>query len=74
MCWGWWSSYNINLHIGTNNLESESASKTLATSIIKQYDNLLSDKRNVKISKIVPRSDQWKNKGYEVNTHLKFLF
>lgn len=74
MCWGWWSSYNINLHIGTNDLDSESASKTHAASIINQYDNLLSDKRNVKISRIAPRSEQWKNKGSKVNTHLKLLF
>ena len=62
------------MHIGTNDLDSESASKTHAASIINQYDNLLSDKRNVKISRVAPRSEQWKNKGSKVNTHLKLLF
>ena len=47
--------------------------ETIATSVLNLARELLSEKRSVSISGIIPRSDKWSNKVCEVNCCLKSL-
>ena len=57
-------------HVGTNELNSELAPEKIAKSIIDVAKNTQSDNRIVRISGIVPRSDNFNIKATEVNKEL----
>ena len=58
------------LHVGTNDLNSESTSSQIARSIIDLATSLISDNCYVSVSGIVPRNDGLNNKASEVNNKL----
>ena len=60
----------IILHVGTNELKSESTPERIAKSVVDVGKNIQSDNRTVAISSIVPRNDNFNNKAMEVNKEL----
>ena len=63
---------HVVIHVGTNDLPSEKPAETIATSVLNLAREVLSEKRSVSISGIIPRNDKW-NKVCEVNSCLKSL-
>ena len=63
------------VHVGTNNLNSEVSSKSIAESIVYLTMTLKTESNNVSVSNIVLRTDNSlsNQKQYEVNSHLKDL-
>ena len=61
----------ILLHVGTNNLKSEDIPENIADDIIKLATNTRPIAKEVIISGIVARNDQYNKKGNEVNNFLK---
>ena len=57
----------IILHVGTNELKSESTPERIAKSVVDVGKNIQSDNRTVAISSTVPRNDNFNNKAMEVN-------
>ena len=64
---------HVVIHVGTNDLPSEKPAETIATSVLNLAREVLSEKRSVSISGIIPRNDKWNNKVCEVNSCLKSL-
>ena len=60
----------IILHVGTNELKSDSTPERIAKSVVDVGKNIQSDNRTVAISSIVPRNDNFNNKAMEVNKEL----
>ena len=58
------------LHVGTNELKSESTPERIAKSVVDICKNIQTDQRTVSISGIVPRNDNFNNKAMEVNKEL----
>ena len=65
------SSDHIIMHVGTNDLNSENNPEREAKSIDDVAIGMVSEKRKVTISGIIPRNDKWNKKAQEVNQHLK---
>ena len=63
------------VHVGTNDLNSEVSSKSIAESIVYLTMTLKTESNNVSVSNIVLRTDNSlsNEKQYEVNSHLKDL-
>ena len=63
------------VHVGTNDLNSEVSSKSIAESIVYLTVTLKTESNNVSVSNIVLRTDNSlsNQKQYEVNSHLKDL-
>ena len=63
------------VHVGTNDLNSEVSSKSIAESIVYLTMTLKTESNNVSVSNIVLRTDNSlsNQKQYEVNSHLKDL-
>ena len=63
------------VHVGTNDLNSEVSSKSIAESIVHLTMTLKTESNNVSVSNIVLRTDNSlsNQKQYEVNSHLKDL-
>ena len=62
---------HIIMHIGTNDLNSEINPELIAKSIADLANGMVSEKRKVTASGIIPRNDKWNKKVEEVNQHLK---
>ena len=58
------------LHVGTNELKSESTPERTAKSVVDVGKNIRNDNRTISISGIVPRNDNFNNKAMEVNKEL----
>ena len=67
------SPNHVVIHVGANDLPSEKPADTIATSVLNLVREVLSEKRSVSISGIIPRNDKWNNKVCEVNSCLKSL-
>ena len=67
------SSEHVFLHVGTNDLPSVKPADSIARSIITLAQEVITEKRSVSISSIVPRNDKWNNKVFEVNSCLKVV-
>ena len=61
------------LHVGTNDLNSNSPSDLIAKSIVDLALNLKNNSQNVSISIIIVRNDNFNEKAMEVNAYLKQL-
>ena len=61
------------LHVGTNNIYSDSEREIITKSIVDIDLSMKKAKDNVKISNIVIRNDDLKGKITEVNEHLKLF-
>ena len=61
------------LHVGTNDLNSDSPSDLIAKSIVDLALNLKNNSQNVSISIIIVRNDNFNEKAMEVNAYLKQL-
>ena len=61
---------HIILHVGTNELNLENSSERVAKSTLGLANNMVSEKKRVTISGIVPRNGEWNNKAEDVNGHL----
>ena len=64
------------VHVGTNDLNSEVSLKSIAESIVDLAMCLKTESKDVGVSNIVLRTDNplLKQKGGEVNSHLKNLY
>ena len=62
---------HIILHVGTNELNFEKSAEMCGKEIMDLAKSLITDKRTVSVSGIIPRNDEWNNKGSEVNNYLK---
>ena len=65
---------HIIIHIGTNDLASNTPAEKVAESIIDLASTLKSDSCSVAISSITVRNDKHRNKVAQVNRSLKRLF
>ena len=61
------------LHVGTNDLNSDSPSDLIAKSIVDLALNVKNNSQNVSISIIIVRNDNFNEKAMEVNAYLKQL-
>ena len=61
----------IILQVGTNDLNFKNNSERAAKSIVDLAKGMVSEKRKVTVSGIIPRNDEWNKKAEEVNQHLK---
>ena len=62
---------HIIMHVGTNYLNSENnPGKAAAESIVDLAEGMVSEKRKIAVSGIIPKNDEWKKKAEEVNRHL----
>ena len=59
------------MHVGTNDLNSENNSEKVAKPIVDLAKRMVSQKRNVTVSGIKPRNDEWNKKAEEVNQNLE---
>ena len=62
---------HVNLHVGTNEMDSELPPERIVKSVVDVAKNVKSDTRSVSISSILPRSDNFNNKVIEVNKELE---
>ena len=58
------------MHVRTNDLNSEIYPERVAKSTVNLAKGMVSGKRKVTVSGIIPRNDEWNEKS-EVNQHLK---
>ena len=65
---------HIIMHVRTNNLNSEISPERVAKSIVDLANGMVSEKRRVPVSRIIPRNDKWNKKAEEVNQHLKIVY
>ena len=65
---------HIIIHIGTNDLASNTPAEKVAESIIDLASTLNSDSRSVAISSIIMRNDKHRKKVAQVNRSLKRLY
>ena len=59
------------MHVGTNDLNYEIYPERVVKSIVDLAKGMISVKRKVTVSGIIPRNDEWNKKSEEVNQHLK---
>ena len=59
------------LHCGTNDLKKENSANEISNDVIEVALSCKSDKINILVSGIVPRSDKLNAKAIELNRHLK---
>ena len=59
------------LPVGTIDLNSENNPERVAKSIVDLAKGMVSAKRKVTVSGIIPRHGEWNEKAEEVNQHLK---
>ena len=62
---------HIIMHARTNDLNFENIPEWLAKSITDLAKGVVSEKRKVTVSGIIPKNDEWNKNGEEVNQHLK---
>ena len=62
---------HIMLHVGTNDLASESNAERTAKSIADLAKSLVADDCTISVSSIVPRNDKLSGKAAEVNSYLQ---
>ena len=65
---------HIIMHVKTNDLNSENIPERVAKSIIDLAKDMVSEKRKVSVSQIIPRNDKWNKNAEEVNQHLKDMW
>ena len=61
------------MHVGTNDLSSGNNPQIVAKPIVDLAKGMVSGKRKVTLSGIIPRNDEWYKKTEKVNQHLKDL-
>ena len=61
------------IHVGTNDLNSENNPQIVAKPIVDLAKGMVSGKRKVTLSGIIPRNDEWYKKTKKVNQRLKDL-
>ena len=59
------------LHVGTNDLRSDTSEQQIATDIVNLATSLKTDKNEICVSSITARRDQLKNKAEKVNDYLR---
>ena len=65
--------YHLIFHVGTNDVSSNKKAKSIAESVVSLVKEVKASKRDVSISSIILRNDNWNNKVMEVNSYLKDL-